>query len=374
LTADVYNFDAPPALAAYDFDARLAHAATPPAAWYTDPRALALEQARVFARTWQLAGRAEQVAEPGQFFTVTVADEPAIVARGADEQLRAFSNVCRHRAGPVAEGCGRRKSFQCGYHGWTYALDGRLTGTPEFEGVEGFDKTTQRLPQFGVETWGALVFVNLDPDAAPLAATLADIPARLGRDRDLATMRPAARKEWLVECNWKTYVDNYLEGYHIPIVHPALNRELDYARYRTETQRLYSIQHAPPRPATATRLQAGAGASADDAAQYFWVFPNLMLNVYADNYSTNLIVPLGPERTLTVFEWYFRAPERAETQARVAEVVRFSDEIQLEDIKICERVQRNLRSRTYERGRYSVRRENGVHHFHGLLAEFLAQD
>ncbi|HYY43183.1 MAG TPA: SRPBCC family protein [Pyrinomonadaceae bacterium] len=357
----------------YNFDARLAYAATPPAAWYTDPRVLTAEQQRVFARTWQLVGRAAEVARPGQYFTATVADEPLIVARGADERLRAFSNVCRHRAGPVANGCGQRNSFQCGYHGWTYALDGRLTGTPEFDGVENFNKAEHALPQFRVETWGALVFVNLDPDAAPLAATLADMPAPTGQHSDTAALQLAARKDWYLDCNWKVYVDNYLEGYHIPIVHPALNRELDYARYRTETRRLYSIQHAPLKRATATRLQAGAGAT-NDAAQYFWVFPNLMLNVYADNYSTNLIVPLGAERTLTVFEWYFRAPESAATKERVRQTVEFSDEIQRDDIAICEAVQRGLRSRTYTRGRYSVKRENGVHHFHGLLAEFLARD
>jgi choline monooxygenase len=357
----------------YRFDERLAAAETPPSAWYTDPRVLAAEHAQVFARTWQLVGRAAQVAEPGQYFTATVADEPVIVARGADERLRAFSNVCRHRAGPVATACGQRKSFQCGYHGWTYALDGRLTGTPEFEGVENFRKEEHGLPQFRVETWGALVFVNLDPACAPLADTLADIPARTGGRADWAALRLAARKDWYVDCNWKVYVDNYLEGYHIPIVHPALNRELDYARYRTETKRLYSIQHAPLKRATATRLQAGAGDT-DDAAQYFWVFPNLMLNVYADNYSTNLIVPVGAERTLTVFEWYFRDPADAQTQARLQQTIEFSDEIQREDINICAAVQRGLRSRTYTRGRYSVKRENGVHHFHGLLAEFLARD
>lgn len=357
----------------YKFDERLTHAATPPAAWYTDARVLAAEQRQVFARTWQLVGRAEQVEQAGQYFTATVAAEPVIVARGADERLRAFSNVCRHRAGPVAEGCGQRKSFQCGYHGWTYALDGRLTGTPEFAGVECFSKAANGLPQFRVETWGPLVFVNLDPHCAPLADTLEDMPARVGQRDDWRAMRLAARKDWHLDCNWKVYVDNYLEGYHIPIVHPALNRELDYARYRTETRRCYSIQHAPLKQATATRLQTGAGDT-DAAAQFFWVFPNLMLNVYADNYSTNLIVPLGAERTLTIFEWYFRAPESEATQTRVKQTIEFSDEIQLEDIKICETVQRNLRSRTYGQGRYSVKRENGVHHFHGLLAEFLGKN
>ncbi len=355
----------------YKFDERLAYASTPPAAWYTQQRVLESEQRKVFARTWQLVGRVENVERAGQFFTATVANEPIIVARGTDGRLRAFSNVCRHRAGPVAEGCGERKSFQCGYHGWTYALDGRLTGTPEFEGVGDWKKEDHGLPQFKVETWGALVFVNLDPHCAPLAETLEDIPARTGERKDWARMRLAARKDWEIECNWKVYVDNYLEGYHIPTVHPGLNRELDYTRYLTETKRFYSIQHAPLRR-TATRLPAvDASNGDDDGAQFFWVFPNLMLNVYADNYSTNVILPLGAERTLTVFEWYFRDPDTTTTQDIVKRTIEFSDEIQLEDIRICEAVQRGLRSRTYTQGRYSVKRENGVHHFHGLLSRFL---
>ena len=355
----------------YRFEENLARASTLPSGWYTDPHVLEEEKARVFSRTWQLVGRAEQVKEAGQYFTATIGDEPVLVVRGMDERLRAFSNVCRHRAGPVAEGCGLRKSFRCGYHGWTYALDGRLVNTPEFDGVEGFSREANSLPEFRVETWDALVFVNLDARAAPLMETLEDIPVRVGK-RNFAEMRPAARRDWFVNCNWKVYVDNYLEGYHIPIVHPSLNRELDYSLYRTETKRFYSIQHSPIRAERATRLKVDE-KTGDGEAQYFWIFPNLMLNVYPDNYSTNLIVPLGAERTLTVFEWYFLEPELEKTKEAVRRTIEFSDEIQLEDINICEAVQRGLRSRSYTRGRYSVRRENGVHHFHGLLVEFFAR-
>lgn len=351
------------------FDDCLAKAATPPSRWYTDPAFLEQEKAKVFARTWQLAGRADAVKEPGQYFTATIADEPVIIARGRDAVLRAFSNVCRHRAGPVACGAGAGKSFRCGYHGWTYGLDGSLINTPEFDGVEGFSLEANGLPQFKVETWGALVFVNLDAAAQPLSETLADLPLVVGH-RNFEAMTRAAHKDWYVECNWKVYVDNYLEGYHIPIVHPSLNRELDYKEYRTETKRFYSIQHAPIRRDRATRIQT-EGASAE--AQYFWIFPNLMLNVYPDNYSTNLIVPLSAERTLTVFEWYFKDAESDATREAVRRTVEFSDEIQREDIDICEAVQRGLRSRTYTSGRYSVRRENGVHHFHSLLNEFFSR-
>ena len=355
----------------YRFEEKLARAATLPSRFYTEPQVLDEEKAKVFSRTWQLVGRTEQVKQPGQYFTASVADEPLVVVRGMDEQLRAFSNVCRHRAGPVTCGEGQRKSFRCGYHGWTYALDGRLVNTPEFDRVENFTREENSLPEFRVETWGPLVFVNMDAEAAPLDETLEDIPARVGHRR-FEAMRLAGRRDWLVNCNWKVYVDNYLEGYHIPIVHPSLNRELDYEEYRTETKRFYSIQHSPIRQDRAERLKVDEKMG-ETEAQYFWLFPNLMLNVYPDNYSTNLILPIDEKRTLCVFEWYFMDTEREETMEAVRRTMQFSDEIQLEDIQICEAVQRGLRSRTYTQGRYSVRRENGVHHFHGLLAEFFAR-
>jgi len=289
------------------------------------------------------------------------------VVRDQASTLRAYSNVCRHRAGPVASGEGNRKSFQCGYHGWTYSLDGRLSTTPEFDGVECFSKEGVCLPEFNVDTWGPLVFANLSSGGPSLLEVLDDIPERI-KHSDIASMKPAARKDWTVECNWKVYVDNYLEGYHIPIVHPSLNRELDYANYRVETRRFYSIQHSPIRVREGQRINL-TGTSADQDAQYFWIFPNIMLNVYPDNFSTNLILPVGHDKTLTVFEWYVFDPDRNEVREALNRVIEFSDEIQLEDIAICEAVQRGLRSRTYERGRYSVKRENGVHHFHRLLAD-----
>ena len=347
----------------FSFEPDLARASTLPSWYYSDPRILRLETETVFARTWQLVGHAAELQQPGDYITAVVAEEPVLVIRGEDGTLRAMSNVCRHRAGPVAAGCGTRKVLQCQYHGWTYGLDGTLRGMPEFEGVQMFDKAAVRLPLFRVETWGQLVFVAVDPTVPSLPEVLGDIVPEF-TDRDFSRYERAARKEWVVECNWKVYVDNYLEGYHIPIVHPSLFRELDYANYRTETRRYYSIQHSPVKRPDRIRTKDGKGPQ----ARYFWIFPNLMLNVYPDNFSTNLIVPLGPERTLTIFEWFF---EKTDFGKPVEEMVAFSDEIQLEDISICEAVQRGLRSRTYDSGRYSVKRENGVHHFHGLLAEFL---
>ncbi|HEX9160422.1 MAG TPA: aromatic ring-hydroxylating dioxygenase subunit alpha [Thermoanaerobaculia bacterium] len=347
----------------FRFDHRLEFASTLPSSCYIDRAVLEQEQRKIFATTWQLAGRAEQVREPGQYFTAALAGEPLLIVRGNDNALRAMSNVCRHRAGPVAKGEGKRPVLQCGYHGWTYSLDGRLAVTPEFEGVECFDRASVALPQFRIDEWHGLLFVNLDPAAASLTEFLGDLPRDMPQ-HDHGGFRLAASKRWELDCNWKVYVDNYLEGYHIPIVHPGLFRELDYPSYRTETRTNYSIQFAPTKHANRIRTSGG-----QDEVRYFWIFPNLMLNVYPDNFSTNLIVPLGHERTLTVFEWFFRDPDDEKTKRDLAETIAFSDEIQLEDVAICEAVQRGLASSTYTSGRYSPQRENGVHHFHSLYVE-----
>ena len=345
----------------FTFDPNLATAATLPSRYYTDAHFLKLENERVFARTWQLVGRAAQIARPGDYFTATIADEPIVVIHSRDGVVRAMSNVCRHRAGPVVHGEGNRPVLQCGYHGWTYSTEGKLLNTPEFSGVDNFAKENVCLPQFRVETWSGLVFVNLDPNAESLQHYFAEVMNDIAHI-DMTKFQFASRKNWELDCNWKVYVDNYLEGYHIPIVHPGLFRELDYPNYRTETRRFDSIQHSPIKKPQRLRKEKD-----DDEAKYYWIFPNLMLNVYPDNFSTNVILPLGHDRTLTIFDWYFEKSD----DPRLQPTIDFSDEIQIEDIHICEAVQRGLQSRTYDQGRYSVQRENGVHHFHGLLAEFL---
>jgi len=344
-------------------DSRLEFASTLSSRYYIDPSILGEENRRLFGRTWQLVGHADQVRETGQFFTATIGEEPVLLVRGNDGVLRAMSNVCRHRAGPVAKGEGKRPVLQCGYHGWTYSLDGRLAKTPEFDGVQDFDRANCALPQFRVDVWNDLVFVNLDREAEPLPDFLGELLGDMPR-HDYSGFRLAARKVWELDCNWKVYVDNYLEGYHIPIVHPGLFRELDYANYRTETKKSYSIQFAPTRRPERIRTANGG-----DEVRYFWIFPNLMLNVYPDNFSTNLILPLGHGRTATIFDWYFKDPSSVKKQ--IDETVTFSDEIQLEDIEICEAVQKGLRSETYDRGRFSPQRENGVHHFHELYARYM---
>lgn len=234
---------------------RLESAETLASRYYTDPAVLTLEKERIFRRTWQLVGTLSQpcgeangvkrtVADRGAYFTVDVVGEPVVVVRDSDRTLRAFSNVCRHRAGPIAQGTGCRNVFQCGYHGWTYTLDGRLIGTPEVDGVEFFDRSTMGMVSLRCETWEQFIFVNFDRDAPPLSAFLGNIP-QLAATFPFAGIQLAERREYMVNCNWKVYVDNFLEGYHIPIVHPGLMKEIDYPRYRTEVFRYHSQQLGP---------------------------------------------------------------------------------------------------------------------------------
>jgi len=353
--------------------------------FYTDPHILEIERERIFRRSWQLVGTLDQtcgevsgikktIADPESYFTRDVAGEPVIVVRDKQGTLRAFSNVCRHRAGPIALGSGCKNVLRCQYHGWTYTLDGRLIGTPDVEGVEFFDRSTMGMVPLRLEVWGDFIFVNFDQKAEPLSVCLGKIPEQ-ARGFQFEGLQFAERRDYVIDCNWKVYVDNYLEGYHIPIAHPGLMREIDYAQYRTDTYRYYSQQFAPIRAmkkddASERFYAPGSGLQ---EALYFWVFPNLMLNIYPDNISTNLIVPLSHDKTLTIFEWFFHDVDSPKTRERIQKAVAFSDEVQQEDIALCENVQKGLRSATYDRGRYSVKRENGVHHFHMLLSEFLGE-
>jgi choline monooxygenase len=341
-----------------------------PAPFYTDPDVFAQEKEQVFARTWQVVGHHSQLTKPGDFFTTELLGEPLLLVRGAQGELRGFYNVCRHRAGPPAEGCGSRKLFRCGYHGWTYGLDGALISAPEFEGQPGFDANEFALAPVRAEEWFNLVFVNFDSSAEPLIKSLGQLPAQAERFGFMG-MRLFERRTYDMKCNWKTYVDNYLEGYHLPSVHPGLNRELDYNAYSVEpyarhVRQFSPIRGAQPGDATPRRYQQ---ANSDLTTDYFWIFPNWMLNCYPDNVSLNIVLPIDANRSLAIFEWYL--PEEGLGSGAAKSAVEFSDQIQIEDVGICETVQKNLHSRSYQRGRYSIRQEAGVHAFHRMYAEVM---
>jgi len=354
----------------FEIDPAVGKSWTLPADVYLDPALLEREKQVLFSKTWQIVGRRDQVANPGDYFTAELTGEPLLIVRGSDGVLRGFYNVCRHRAGPPAEGCGSRKVFRCGYHGWTYSLDGRLLNAPEMDGTTNFDHSQFGLQPVPIGEWGAWVFVNLDARAGALVSGLRELPEQAAKYR-LEKLKLAERREYVMECNWKVYIDNYLEGYHLPSVHPSLNRELDYGQYVTETFAFHSRQASPIRgPENEKDVQRRySQASGGDEAEYFWIFPNWMLNCYPDNVSLNIVLPLATERCVAVFECYF--PESVVKTEAPTQTIRFSDEIQIEDGRICEVVHRNLKSRSYTRGRFSAKQEKGVHQFHRLYANWL---
>ncbi len=354
-------------LASYNAAAALPDAYTIPAPWYTDARIAQLELQNVFSRTWQSVGRTEQVEKPGQYVTATVAGEPIVAVRGGDGILRAFYNVCRHHAMTVMnEPCGHAQHMRCPYHGWTYNLEGELRGMTEFEGVCNFDRAQNGLVPVRVELWENFIFVNLDPNAASLRDFLGALVG-LAKPLNFGGLKFVERRSYIQQCNWKVYVDNFLDGgYHVPHMHKGLNSVLDYTNYTIENVDRCCVQSSPVAVDKSSEASAAATRKGD-RAYYFWQYPNFMLNWYEGYLDTNLVIPLGVDRCEVIFDFYFGDTSEAQ-MPYIRESMGVSERVQQEDIVICDGVQRGLSSRAYQAGRLSVRREAGEHLFHRLLA------
>jgi choline monooxygenase len=356
-------------LASYNDHAPLSEASTIPAPWYVDPRIAELENFTVFSKSWLAIGRADQVEKPGQFVTSTITGEPIVAVRGADGHLRAFYNVCRHHAAKVVtEACGIASILHCPYHGWNYGLDGSLKGMPEFDGVKNFERQENGLVPVKVEIWEAFVFVNLDPQAEPLQKFLGGLVARCA-PLGLSKLHFFERKSYDIACNWKVFVDNYLDGgYHVPHLHKGLSSVLDYKQYTIENEDRYCLQGSPM---VASDEDAATGATRKgDRAWYFWQYPNFMINCYAGYMDTNLVIPLDVDHCRVIFDFYFDDIGESRREYNTQSIA-VGDRVQDEDLGICEDVQRGLKSRAYGAGRLSVRREAGEQLFHRLLASDL---
>lgn len=350
----------------YDPNHPLATASTPPSTWYTDPRILELEQQTVFSRSWQLIGRSEQVHEPGQYISCEIAGEPIFTIKGNDNVLRGFFNVCRHHAAAViTQREGRAESLRCQYHGWTYDLSGALIHTPEFGGVANFDRSANVLIPVQTAEWKGLVFAKLDASGPTLNDFLgADLLKRI-IPLNLEHLKWFERRSYFLHCNWKVFVDNYLDGgYHVPHIHGGLSNVLENSKYKIETGDRFCLQSSP--------IVAGKGDTQVSAvrqgerANYVWLYPNFMINVYQGVMDTNLVIPRGVDKTEVIFDYYFADVSEPAHERNLASIA-LSEQIQAEDAAICETVQRGLNSRAYESGRLSVRREAGEHLFHRLL-------
>ena len=327
------------------------------ASYYFGEDMLEQEQQSVFARSWQLIAHHEQLAEPGDHVIEKIGKVPIIVVRGQDSVLRAFPNVCRHRAGPLALCNGKgAKALHCKYHGWTYTLEGQLRSAPEMQGAKEFEVGDIRLPPLRVHEWQGLVFVALDEGTAPFEEIYAGIVERIA-PINLSAMRFLRRETYDIDCNWKVYIDNFLEGYHLPHVHPGLCKVLDYRAYDTELFPWQILQTSP--------LRDSGEIYGEGEAFYYQIYPNIMLNIMPGRLQTNRVLPLGPGRCRVEFDFFYSQDEKA--QSRIARDAEFSDEVQLEDVAICEAVQQGLASGSYDAGRLCPKRESGVWHFHNLL-------
>ena len=344
----------------------LDRASTIPAPWYLDPRIAELERAGAFTKTWQVVGRLDQVRAKGEFFTSDLAGEPILVVRGEDARLRAFYNVCRHHAAAVvseAQGCARQ--FRCPYHGWTYATDGALKGMVEFDGVSNFDRASNGLVPIRLDTWENFVFVNLDGRGAPLRDFLGTVPNLVAPLELTAKLRFFDRRIYTLNCNWKVYVDNYLDGgYHVPHAHKGLASVIDYTHYTIENFERACLQSSPL--SSDENSAPGVAATRQGRAFYLWIYPNFMINAYEGVMDTNLVLPLAVDKCAVIFDYYFTDVTPA-AEAHNRESIAVSERVQDEDMAICDSVQRGLGSRAYVAGRLSVRREAGEHLFHRLL-------
>ncbi len=350
----------------------ITHAQTPPGSFYTSPSTFNTQRQTLFPRTWHFITDEEPVRTPRSHYPFTLLegclDEPLLITRSDDDQLRCVSNVCTHRGALVCEGPGHGKTLTCRYHGRRFNLDGSFKHMPEFEQAEGFPREEDNLAPAHLGRWRQFLFASLDP-AMPIDAVTAELERRCGfLPIESARLDPTRQRDYLVRANWALYLDNYLEGFHIPFVHASLNDAIDYGEYRVELFEWSNLQLG---------IASGAeecfdlpsdhpDAGTNVAAYYFWLFPLTMFNVYPWGISVNVVRPLGVDRTKVSFIPYVWDASKLDHGVGAD-----LDRVEREDEEVVESVQRGLRSRLYTRGRYSPTREQGVHHFHRLITSFM---
>ena len=352
---------------------------TLPAWTYRSAAFYEAEQRSIFRRAWLLVGHVSDLRNPGDYVSMTVAGEPLLAVRGADGELRAFSNVCRHRAARVADGSGNcGKAFRCPYHGWTYGLDGRLLGVPERTGFPGFDKDANGLWPLACGELAGFVFASLHPDPEPLDEAMGPFAEWLAPYRT-ERLVGYMQHETVLPINWKNSIDNYLEGYHIPVGHPGLLRLLDYKSYQVQaTDSLVSMARSRMRDKASKNFQErmyqrwmrpmpGLREPERDEWNFLFAYPGMTFNLYPDQIDFWLNYPLDERRTVSIWR-AFRPPERLGRRDRMVRRLntRINHLVQEEDNDLTARVQEGLGSSLYRAGVLGAR-ENGLKHFHDLV-------
>lgn len=356
----------------FDIDPEIRRAQTPPASFYTDPQIFESIRRRGFARSWQFVADADAVKAPGNVYPCSfiegAMDDPLLLTRDYDDKVHCMANVCTHRGNLVCEGAGTQRFLRCRYHGRRFELSGKLHSMPEFEGVENFPSPSDDLPRVPLSRWARFLFASFDP-VVRLDEFLKPMSDRIGWMPVEQFQHDVSRdREYVFRANWALYIDNYLEGFHIPYIHASLNEQLDYDNYIVELLPWGVLQLGT----------ADEGADAFDLPQsspdhgkrigayYYWFFPNLMFNFYPWGLSINVIRPVAVDLTRVSFVSYVWKPERLDRGAGAG-----LDRVEREDEAVVEATHRGLKSGLYARGRYSAKRETGPHHFHRLCAAAL---
>jgi choline monooxygenase len=324
-----------------------------PVELYRGEDALRADREHVLRRTWQFVGHESQLAATGDYLADVIGGAPVVVVRKADGALAGFHNVCRHRAGAlVADGTGNcGEAFTCRYHGWRYALDGRLRNAVDFGALPGFDPREFGLFPIRLESWRGLLFVNLDTAAEPLATLMAPLGARWAEGQ--AAFPMVEKRTHRIGCNWKTYVENYLEGYHLPMVHPEFDQDIVVAEYKVEIEGEAIFHSAPARDGS---VNAGFWA---------WLWPNLAINTYRHGFMVERMTALSHDQTRLDY-FYFFDPARA---AELAEMFVVSDRVTGQDKQVCEEVHRNLAAGVYQGGVLSPKHEQSIAWFQDRVAQ-----
>ena len=341
--------------------------ALPPSA-YLDQEIYEKEIEQLFHRSWVLVGHVTEVENPGDYFTCEIAGQSLFVVRTPQDGLKAFYNVCQHRAHELLKDSGSVRAIVCPYHAWTYNLDGRLRKAPNQQRVPGFDASRICLTGIRLESLCGFLFVNLDETALPLAEAYGDLEAQFRTYVPEGERLRRLRRVSLVEnCNWKVSVENYSECYHCQVAHPAFTRGVVAAKsYRIEPQD-HCLRHlaeaAPAEKAWYDRKSLGEAEGY--SSWYLWplssiqVYPGGVVNLYR-------WIPEGTGRTRILRDWYFMDGEAREDQLAAADQDR--ETTVAEDVRIVESVQRGLASKGYRPGPLMVDPSGGVNSEHSLVA------
>ena len=334
----------------FEIDPDIRKARTIDASFYIDPGHFEASRDKIFARCWHFLGHRNEidVLKPAVILPGFL-DEPVLLVNRSGK-ISSLSNVCTHRAKLLVEEPCRADLIRCSYHGRRFSLDGKMISMPEFDGVEDFPAEADNLRRFQCAERGGFVFTSIQP-AVEFGESVDD--ASILDTVEPTVLELTQTREYEVNAHWALYCENYLEGFHIPYVHRGLNEIVDYGSYRTDLFRYSSVQ-------------TGYGGDGEIVARYLFIFPNLMFNIYPWGISVNVVRPIAPDKTVVEFLTYV-GNESLLGEGAGADL----HSVELEDEAVVESVQKGVRSRFYRSGRYSPSREQGTHHFHRLIAEFM---